>query len=115
MQHAAEDMKSEMERMILKIKAKAVSVDGKMKEQTNLMLKSQEEICSAEMKMDEAVEETIRLLNEHRQDVKMKLFEIREAQQKEHENRINHFQMVATQIEKSAKNGEVFFTKNPWI
>ena len=111
MQHAAEDMKSEMEKMILKIKAKAVSVDGKMKEQTNLMLKSQEEIRSAEMKMDEAVEETIRLLNEHRQDVKMKLFEIREAQQKEHENRINHFQMVATQIEKSAENGEVFLQK----
>ena len=111
MQHAAEDMKSEMEKMILKIKAKAVSVDGKMKEQTNLMLKRQEEIRSAEMKMDEAVEETIRLLNEHRQDVKMKLFEIREAQQKEHENRINHFQMVATQIEKSAKNGEVFLQK----
>ena len=111
MQHAAEDMKSEMEKMILKIKAKAVSVERKMKEQTNLMLKSQEEIRSAEMKMDEAVEETIRLLNEHRQDVKMKLFEIREAQQKEHENRINHFQMVATQIEKSAKNGEVFLQK----
>ena len=111
MQHAAEDMKSEMEKMILKIKAKAISVDGKMKEQTNLMLKSQEEIRSAEMKMDEAVEETIRLLNEHRQDVKMKLFEIPEAQQKEHENRINHFQMVATQIEKSAKNGEVFLQK----
>ena len=110
-QHAAEDMKREMEKMILKIKAKAVSVDGKMKEQTNLMLKSQEEIRSAEMKIDEAVEETIRLLNEHRQDVKMKLFEIREAQQKEHENRINHFQMVATQIEKSAKNGEVFLQK----
>ena len=111
MQHAAEDMKSKIEKMILKIKAKAVSVDGKMKEQTNLMLKSQEEIRSAEMKIDEAVEETIRLLNEHRQDVKMKLFEIREAQQKEHENRINHFQMVATQIEKSAKNGEVFLQK----
>ena len=111
MQHAAEDMKREMEKMILKIKAKAVSVEGKMKEQANLMLKSQEEIRSAEMKMDEAVEETIRLLNEHRQDVKMKLFEIREAQQKEHENRINHFQMVATQIEKSAKNGEVFLQK----
>lgn len=82
-----------------------------MKEQTNLMLKSQEEIRSAEMKMDEAVEETIRLLNEHRQDVKMKLFEIREAQRKEHENRINHFQMVSTQIEKSAENGEVFLQK----
>ena len=111
MQHAAEDMKSEMEKMILKIKAKAVSVEGKMKEQTNLMMKSQEEIRSAEMKMDEAVEETIHLLNEHRKEVKMKLFEILEAQQKEHETRIKHFQMVSTQIEISAENGEVFLQK----
>ena len=111
MQLAAEDIKSEMEKMMLKIKAKAVSVEGKMKEQTNLMLKSQEEIRSAEMKMDEAVEETIHLLNEHRKEVKMKLFEILEAQQKEHETRIKHFQMVSTQIEKSAENSEVFLQK----
>ena len=111
MQHAAEDIKSEMEKMMLKIKAKAVSVEGKMKEQTNLMLKSQEEIRSAEMKMDEAVEETIHLLNEHRKEVKMKLFEIREAQQKEHKTRIKHFQMVSTQIEKSAEDSEVFLQK----
>ena len=111
MQHAAEDIKSEMEKMILKIKAKAVNVEGKMKEQTNLLMKSQEEICSAEREMDEAVEETIRLLNEHRNDVKSKLFEIREAQQKEYETRINHFQMVSTQIEKSAENSEDFLQK----
>ena len=111
MQHAAEDMKSQMEKMITKIKAKAVSVEGKMKEQTNLLMKSQEEIRSAEREMDEAVEETIRLLNEHRKDVKSKLFEIREAQQKEYETRINHFQMVSTQIEKSAEYSEDFLQK----
>ena len=111
MQHAAEDIKSQMEKMISKIKAKAVRVEGKVKEQTNLMLKSQEEIRSAEREMDEAVKETIRLLNEHRKDVKSKLFEIREAQQKEYETRINHFQMVSTQIEKSAENSEDFLQK----
>ena len=57
--------------------------------------------------MIKAVEEKIRLLNKHRADVKTKLSEILEAQVEEHETRIKHFQMVATQINKFAgKNKE---------
>ena len=106
-QHATEDIKSQMEKIVKKIKAKAVSVEAKVKEQTNLKLKTQEEICSAEREMIKAVEEKIRLLNKHRADVKTKLSEILEAQVEEHETRIKHFQMVATQINKFAGNGEV--------
>ena len=105
-QHAAEDRKNQMEKVVKKIKAKAVSVEAKVKEQTNLMLKTQEEICSAEREMIKAVEEKIRLLNKHKTDVKTELSEILEAQVKEHETRIKHFQMVATQINKFAGNGE---------
>ena len=70
------------------------------------MLKTQEEVCCAEREMIKAVEEKVRLLNKHRADVKTKLSEILEAQVKEHETRIKHFQMVATQIKKFAGNGE---------
>ena len=105
-QHATEDIKSQMEKIVQKIMAKAVSVEAKVKEQTNLMLKTQEEICSAEREMIKAVEEKIRLLNKHRADVKTKLSEILEAQVEEHDTRIKHFQMVATQIKKFAGNGE---------
>ena len=105
-QHATEDIKSQMEKLVQKIMAKAVSVEAKVKEQTNLMLKTQEEICSAEREMIKAVEEKIRLLNKHKTDVKTELSEILEAQVKEHETRIKHFQMVATQINKFAGNGE---------
>ena len=105
-QHTTEDIKSQMETIVKKIKAKAVSVEAKVKEQTNLMLKTQEEISSAEREMIKAVEEKIRLLNKHRADVKTKLSEILEAQVEEHETRIKHFQMVATQINKFAGNGE---------
>ena len=103
-QHATEDIKSQMEKIVQKIMAKAVSVEAKVKEQTNLMLKTQEEICSAEREMIKAMEEKIRLLNKHKTDVKTELSEILEAQVKEHETRIKHFQMVATQIKKSAGN-----------
>ena len=105
-QHAAEDIKNQMEKVVKKIKAKAVSVEAKVKEQTNLMLKTQEEICSAEREMIKVVEEKIRLLNKHRADVKTKLSEILEAQVEEHETRIKHFQMVAAQINKFVGNGE---------
>ena len=105
-QHATEDIKNQMEKIVQKIKAKAVSVEAKVKEQTNLMLKTQEEISSAEREMIKVVEEKIRLLNKHRADVKTKLSEILEAQVEEHETRIKHFQMVATQINKFADNGE---------
>ena len=105
-QHATDDIKSQMEKTVKKIKAKAVSVEAKVKEQTNLKLKTQEEICSVEREMIKAVEEKIRLLNKHRADVKTKLSEILEAQVEEHETRIKHFQMVATQINKFAGNGE---------
>ena len=105
-QHAAEDIKSQMETTVKKIKAKAVSVEAKVKEQTNLMLKTQEEISSPEREMIKVVEEKIRLLNKHRADVKTNLSEILEAQVEEHETRIKHFQLVATQIKKFAGNGE---------
>ena len=105
-QHATQDIKNQMEKIVQKIKAKAVSVEAKVKEQTNLMLKTQEEISSAEREMIKVVEEKIRLLNKHRADVKTKLSEILEAQVEEHETRIKHFQLVATQIKKFAGNGE---------
>ena len=105
-QHATEDIKNQMEKIVQKIKAKAVSVEAKVKEQTNLMLKTQEEISSAEREMIKVVEEKIRLLNKHRAAVKTKLSEILEAQVEEYETRIKHFQMVATQINKFAGNGE---------
>ena len=105
-QHATEDIKNRMEKIVKKITAKAVSVEAKVKEQTNLMLKTQEEICFAEREMIKVVEEKIRLLNKHRADVKTKLSEILEAQVEEHETRIKHFQLVATQIKKFAGNGE---------
>ena len=105
-QHATEDIKNQMEKIVQKIKAKAVSVEAKVKEQTNLMLKTQEEISSAERELIKVVEEKIRLLNKHRADVKTKLSEILEAQVEEHETRIKHFQLVATKIKKFAGNGE---------
>ena len=50
--------KNEMTKVKDKLKAKAVDVEAKVKEQTDLMQKSQEEIISAEKAMVEAVSYT---------------------------------------------------------
>ena len=103
--------KSEMAKVVEKLKEKAIYVEAKVKEQTDLMQKSQEKICSAEKDMVEIVEEKIRLLNAHKRDMKMKFSEIREAQQREHKTRIRNFKMVATQTRKYIEKGEDFLKR----
>ena len=103
--------KSEMAKVVEKLKEKAVHVEAKVKEQTDLMQKSQEKICSAEKDMVEIVEEKIRLLNAHKRDMEMKFSEIREAQQREYETRIKNFKMVATQTRKYIEKGEDFLKR----
>ncbi|CAH3014142.1 unnamed protein product [Porites evermanni] len=94
-----------------KLKAKVVYIEAKVKEQTDLMQKSQEKICSAEKDMVEIVEEKIRLLNAHKRDMEMKFSEIREARQREYETRIKNFKMVATQTRKYIEKGEDFLKR----
>ena len=103
--------KSEMAKVVEKLKEKAIYVEAKVKEQTDLMQKSQEKISSAEKDMVEIVEEKIRLLNAHKTDMKMKFSEIRQAQQREHETRIRNFKMVATQTRKNIEKGEDFLKR----
>ena len=105
------ERQNEIAKVVDKLKAKAVYVEAKVKEQTDLMQKSQEKICSAEKDMVEIVEEKIRLLNAHKRDMKMKFSEIREAQQREHKTRIRNFKMVATQTRKYIEKGEDFLKR----
>ena len=101
---------NEMAKVVDKLKANVVYIEAKVKEQTDLMQKSQEKICSAEKDMVEIVEEKIRLLNAHKRDMEMKFSEIREAQQREYETRIKNF-MVATQTRKYIEKGEDFLKR----
>ena len=103
--------KDEIAKVIDKLKAKAVYVEAKVNEQTDLMQKSLEEICSAERAMVEIVEEKIRFLNSHKRDLITKFSEIREAQQREHKTRIKTFKMVAAQTSKSIEKCEDFLKR----
>ena len=84
-EHASDDIKNQMPKMITKLKAKAVSVEAKVKEQTNLMLNSQDEILHAEREMVKVVEETIPLSKKFMRNVILGSSAIWEARQAAYE------------------------------
>ncbi|XP_027047457.1 E3 ubiquitin-protein ligase TRIM71-like [Pocillopora damicornis] len=65
LQEAAEEQKMQMTQVFARVKEKLVIVESKISEQTELMNKSEEEICAAEEKVTKFVQEIIRVAKEH--------------------------------------------------
>ena len=108
MRQAAEERKTQMTKLLDRVKRKAVDVVTKMKEETELKEKIENEICSAEKKMTEIVEERIRILNEHKTAMKKTLVEIREAEQSQLANRMESLTSLAAELRESVECGEDF-------
>ena len=105
-QHVAEERKTLMMKLFDRVKAKAIDVEAKMKEETEWMKKSEQEILVAEKEMVEIVEERIHLLNEHKIAIKAELTKILEAQQTKHASNMKNIEMFATQLRSSLEFGE---------
>ena len=73
LQEAAEEQKMQMTQVFARVKEKLVTVQSKISEQTELMKKSEEEICTAEKKVTKTVQELIRIAKEHETAVKTKM------------------------------------------
>ena len=89
-----------------RVKEKLVTVQSKISEQTELMKKSEEEICIAEEKVTKTVQEIIRIAKEHETAVKTKLAEIRVPQQRNYAAKIGNVQLLAVQLKSSIECGE---------
>ena len=111
-QQAAEERKMQMTESFERAKAKLVVVETKMKEQSELIKKREEEISVAEKKATEFVEEIIRSAKEHETDIKKELAEIKEKQKRYHANSLENFQLFATQLRSSVEYGEVIVQRN---
>ena len=111
-QQAAEGRKTEMTNVFEKAKATVVAVEAKITQQVELMKKSEEEISAAEKKATETVEEVIRVAREHEMAIKKELAEIREAEQKDHETKMEMFQVFATRLKSSVECGEGIVERN---
>ena len=106
LQEAAEEQKMQMTQVFARVKEKLVTVDSKISEQTELMKKSEDEICAAERKVTKTVQEIIRVAKEHETAVKTKLAEIKVKQQRNYAAEIGNVQLLAAQLKSSVKYGE---------
>ena len=106
LQEAAEEQKMQMTQVFARVKEKLVIVESKISEQTELMKKSEDEICAAERKVTKTVQEIIRIAKEHETAVKTKLAEMKVAQQRNCAARIGNVQLLATQLKSSVECGE---------
>ena len=105
-QQAVEERKIQMKILLDIVKAKAIGVEAKMKEQTELMEKSEGEIVYAEKEITETVKEGIRLLNEHEAAMKANLAKIRERQRRTHRAKMERFEKFASLLRMCLENGE---------
>ena len=106
LQEAAEEQKMQMTQVFARVKEKLVIVESKISEQTELMKKSDDEICAAERKVTKTGQEIIRITKEHVMAVKTKLAEIKVKQQRNYAAEIGNFQLLAAQLKSSVECGE---------
>ena len=106
LQEAAEEQKMQMTQVFARVKEKLVIVESKISEQTELMKKSEDEICAAERKVTKTVQEIIRVAKEHETAVKTKLAEIKVKQQRNYAAEIGTVQLLAAQLKSSVEYGE---------
>ena len=112
LQQAAEDEKMQMTQVFHQAKSRVANIETKMKEQIELMTKSTEKISAAEKKVTETVEEIIRIAREHETAVKTELAEIKEAQKRDYETKMEKFQLLAAEIKHSVQHGENIVQRN---
>ena len=96
----------QMTQVFARVKEKLVIVESKISEQTELMKKSEDEICAAEEKVTKTVQEIIRIAKEHETAVKTKLAEIKVKQKRNYAAEIGNVQLLVAQLKSSVEFGE---------
>ena len=112
MQKAADEQKMQIDEALKKVKAEVVILENEMKDQTELMNKNKTQISAAREKMNEAVDDCIRLLTEHKATMNAKLYEINQAHQKAHATHLENFQLAVAQLKSSLEQGENILERN---
>ena len=111
-QQAAEDEKMQMTQVFHQAKSRVANIETKMEEQIELTTKSTEKVSAAEKKVTETVQEIIRIAREHETAIKTELAEIKEAQQRDHETKMETFELLSAEIKSSVQHGEEIVQRN---
>ena len=98
--------------LLKKVKAEVFIFENEMKNQTELMYKNKPQISAAREKMNETVDDCIRLLTEHKASMNAKFDEINQAHQKAHATHLENFQLAVAQLKSSLEQGENILERN---
>ena len=109
---AAREQKMQMTKALAKLKAKILLYENEIKKQIELKDKNVTDIMNAEKKMKDSVEEWIRDLREHEKKMKQKFREIYEAEQKQHETRLENLELITTQMKSCVERGQGVLERN---
>ena len=109
MQKAADEQKMQIDEALKKVKAEVVILENEMKDQTELMNKNKTQISAAREKMNETVDDCIRLLTEHKASMNLKFDEINQAH---HATHLENFQLAVTRLKSSLEQGENILERN---
>ena len=109
---AALEQKMQMTEALTKLKAEILLYENEIKKQTELKDKNITDIMNAEKKMTDLVEEWIRDLREHEKKMKQKFREIYEAEQKQHETRLENLELITTQLKSCVERGQGVLKRN---
>ena len=97
---------------LAKLKAEILLYENEIKEQTELKGKNVTDTMNAEKKMTDSVEKWIRDLREHEKKMKQKFREIYEAEQKQHETRLENLELINTQLKSFVERGQGILERN---
>ena len=111
-QKAALERKMQMTEALAKLKAEVLLYENEIKKQTELKDKNVTDIMNAEKKMTDSVEEWIRDLREHEKKMKQKFREIYEAEQNQHETRLENLELITTQLKSCVERGQGVLKRN---
>ena len=112
MQKAADEQKMQIAEALKKVKAEVVIFENEMKHQIELMDENKTQISAAREKMNETVDDCIRLLTEHKASMNAKFDEINQAHQKAHATNLENFQQAVAQLKSSLEQGENILERN---
>ncbi|XP_074612082.1 E3 ubiquitin-protein ligase TRIM71-like [Acropora palmata] len=109
---AAREQKIQVTEAVAKLKAEILLYENEIKKQTELKNKNITDIMNAEKKMTDTVEEWIGHLREHEKKMKQKFHEIYEAEQKQHETRLENLELITTQMKSCVERGQGVLERN---
>ncbi|XP_022800961.1 E3 ubiquitin-protein ligase TRIM71-like [Stylophora pistillata] len=106
LQQAAEEQKMQMAQVFARVMEQLVTVETKISEETELMGRSEEEICAAEEAVTKTVQEIIKIAKEHETATKTLLAGIKSTQQRNYAAKKENFQLFAAQLKSSVECGK---------